>query len=53
MYKAKIISADLKDSTIEFKVEDKELTVTAGDYIIMSHQEFDELSKKANRNVVC
>lgn len=48
MYRAKLISADFEESTMEFEIQDKEFTVKKGDYVILPKESFKELSDKAN-----
>jgi|LGOV01.1.fsa_nt_gb hypothetical protein len=47
MYKAKLISADFEESTMEFEIE-HEFTVKKGDYVILSEANFEELASEAN-----
>lgn len=48
MYKAKLISADFEESTIEFEVQQEEFSVKKGNYIIMEESEFEELAVLAS-----
>lgn len=52
MYKAKLISADFEESTMEFEIQ-HEFTVKKGEYIIIEKSEFEELSKQANLKKTC
>jgi hypothetical protein len=49
MYKAKLISADFEESTMELEIQ-HEFTAKKGSYIIMEESDFEELSSKANTN---
>ena len=49
MQKAKLISADFESNIVELRTENG-FIAKAGEYIILSKEEFEELSEAANRN---
>ena len=51
MYKAKLISADFEESTMEFEIQ-HEFTAKAGDYVILTKQEYESELNKLNLDCV-
>ena len=43
IYKGKLISADFEESTMEFEI-DHEFTVRAGEYVIMTAEEYERIT---------